>query len=799
MSSVNLKILSDYECKILIDSEYIATANVNSIYKIPLSSGEYWLQLICVSNPNYIIEQIVSLDNDKVLKVSFADLMANSPAMLRDEELMYCAEEKCYKHILTGQSVTPSIYDEGGEFVDGIAKVRKGSKWGYIDKENNEVVPCIYDVCEKFTDETAKVSKDNKWGYIDKRGRIVIPCVYDKIESFVNGKAKVRKGFRWGYVDQIGKEVISCVYSDIGPFINNRAKVKRDGKYGYINDNGFEVIRCKYEILDDNIDGTATVRQNKKWGKIDLTNGSFILPCICLDREMTIKEIVIEGFDCYGRGFCDGLLRVKGDRGYGYINEQQQVVVECKYEEAEDFKNGIAAVKHNGKWGCINTEGSLIIPFLYDEVEDISEYIIILKKADGWYCFEKSSGRKINEVPYEEVDDGRNLHASRDQFIDDRIPVSRKGRWGYINKRGEEVIPCRFETMRRFSNGLCAVKMQGQYGCIDVHGTVVADFIYKSIDSFEEGVAWVENQQGLYGLINLKGEEITSCQYNCVGSFLHGMAVVSKKVMTHNYGLIRAKHSTNRFLPSTSTVLADGVIDNTGREIIPCSEIHKEIEILNSGLILVNIFRGIKEDTSYPYGNSQRYCEVRTSELQSKSGVPLLSSKREQRFEFISRYLYEGLIGFWNDKWGVIDSFGNQIIEYKYEDIGGFRNGLAPVKIRGKWGFIDTKGNIIIAPKYESVGYFYNGYAIVKREYKEKYGIIDSNGREIVVNKYDEIKDFRKGYAVVKNDDNYGLINTVGEELLPCEFEYLENSYSEKGLVYGRRRHSNAYVYTSIV
>ncbi|MDR2678148.1 MAG: WG repeat-containing protein [Zoogloeaceae bacterium] len=41
------------------------------------------------------------------------------------------------------------------------------------------------------------------------------------------------------------------------------------------------------------------------------------------------------------------------------------------------------------------------------------------------------------------------------------------GKWGYINARGEEVIPLRFVKAKDFSaNGLAAVRVRGKYGYI---------------------------------------------------------------------------------------------------------------------------------------------------------------------------------------------------------------------------------------------------------------------------------------------------------------------------------------------
>jgi hypothetical protein len=45
---------------------------------------------------------------------------------------------------------------------------------------------------------------------------------------------------------------------------------------------------------------------------------------------------------------------------YGYINEQGEEVIECKFDVIGAFKNGRAVVKLNGKLEVIDMEGNII-------------------------------------------------------------------------------------------------------------------------------------------------------------------------------------------------------------------------------------------------------------------------------------------------------------------------------------------------------------------------------------------------------------------------------------------------------
>lgn len=94
----------------------------------------------------------------------------------------------------------------------------------------------------------------------------------------------------------------------------------------------------------------------------------------------------------------DGLLSVKGDNGYGFIDLNGNEVIKCYYKRpiisCTDGLYGLCRAD-NGKWGFVNNKGVEIIPFIYEDALPFSCKLAAVKK---------------------------------------------NGRWGYINKKGETVI-----------------------------------------------------------------------------------------------------------------------------------------------------------------------------------------------------------------------------------------------------------------------------------------------------------------------------------------------------------------------
>jgi len=84
-----------------------------------------------------------------------------------------------------GDSITPYKYDRIGNFSEGLACVLLEGKVGYIDRYGNEVVALTYDgeleelVRFEFKDSKAIVRKGEKFGVIDKTGSQVRGFEFD--------------------------------------------------------------------------------------------------------------------------------------------------------------------------------------------------------------------------------------------------------------------------------------------------------------------------------------------------------------------------------------------------------------------------------------------------------------------------------------------------------------------------------------------------------------------------------------------------------------------------------------------
>lgn len=110
--------------------------------------------------------------------------------------------------------------------------------------------------------------------------------------------------------------------------------------------------------------------------------------------------------------------------------------------------------------------------------------------------------------------------------------------------------------------------------------------------------------------------------------------------------------------------------------------------------------------------------------------------------------------------WGFINKEGKLIAD-GYEDVYGFKEGLAAVKKNDKWGFIDKQGKIAIPLRFTKAKSFSDGLAAVA--FKIRYGYIDKHNKTIIPFKYIDAYDFHEGLAsVYTSNDGYGEISKDG-------------------------------------
>lgn len=284
--------------------------------------------------------------------------------------------------------------------------------------------------------------------------------------------------------------------------------------------------------------------------------------------------------------------------------------------------------------------------------------------------------------------------------------VVRNGKYGFIDIKGNEVIPCKYDCLQSFSEGLSAVFKDGLMGFMNANGDIVIPCIYEGLANtkFSEGLASVcVNEK--WGCINSKGEIVIPFEYENFLEFHDGLARIN------DYD----NNNESRF------------IDKEGKIVLRTRE---SIRDFHEGLAI------IERNGLYGYVNKKM-------EL-------VLPCQYEEATDFNEGLAAVRLSN--SNDWGYIDKEGNQVLPSIYGDCeedeygyaipsGMFSEGLAHVCIQRKWddyrknqGFIDRNGNTIIPMRFDAASDFSEGFARVMiegdgvEEIDWKWGFVDKYG-----------------------------------------------------------------------
>ncbi len=164
----------------------------------------------------------------------------------------------------------------GGEFSEGLASVKKGKKWGFINLMAQMEIEPQFDEVKEFHNGFAAVRIGKLWGIIGNDGREVIPAQYDYADGFYDGLALVKKNGKFGFINADNELVIGYNFPEASSFNYGLAAVKDEekGKFGYIDKNGNFKIAANYDDAKPFEEGIAQVKSQGRRFFID-TNGAY--------------------------------------------------------------------------------------------------------------------------------------------------------------------------------------------------------------------------------------------------------------------------------------------------------------------------------------------------------------------------------------------------------------------------------------------------------------------------------------------------------------------------------------------
>lgn len=346
---------------------------------------------------------------------------------------------------LKGKTIIEPKYTYASDFLNGKSNIIKDSVPGLLFKNGKEKLFPEYNATYWYKGDLGMAIKENKYGFINTSGKVIIDFRYDDAFPFYEGYASVKKDDKWNYVNEKGIQIFSdSLIFSYRPIIDNYAvfmvdSIKVEKKKKMITENG---SRTFVEFLN------KTGHIQLKEGLID-TNGNVILNPI---------------YDEISGYYHNGYMRVRNKGKTGIINKDGEVIIALEYDNISDENNGLFLAKKSKKYGMINTNGQIIIPFDYSSLRFFKEGLAL------------SYNDKMSQ---------------------------------FINKKNEIVIKPKseFNFKGSFSNNLAIITKNKKFGYMNIKGEIIIPIIYDKALPFEKNRAIVK-KDGILLIINDKGEEI---------------------------------------------------------------------------------------------------------------------------------------------------------------------------------------------------------------------------------------------------------------------------------------------------
>jgi hypothetical protein len=120
-----------------------------------------------------------------------------------------------------------NLYQSYGNFTEGLARVMRNGKWGFINREGEEVIPPRFHFADEFAEGRSIVRNEHDLhGAIDTQGNLVIDYQFPALTGFVKGYAKFGDLKTWGLIDTAGNIVVPQIYVSIGQVYRNKVTVQ---------------------------------------------------------------------------------------------------------------------------------------------------------------------------------------------------------------------------------------------------------------------------------------------------------------------------------------------------------------------------------------------------------------------------------------------------------------------------------------------------------------------------------------------------------------------------------------------
>lgn len=310
-----------------------------------------------------------------------------------------------FLHKTGGQNI-PLTYNELGDcFLNGLAKVRKGDQWMYINAEGKEIcsISAKSNAKMTYTSGIIVLKEGKNFSLVSPTGARIPLAGYDDVDDEAScGFLRVKKGGKWGAIDYTGREAVAAVYDEMTKYCNGYSTVKKGGKFGLLYKSSV-VLEPTYDKLVDgghffdiNCNNYLEAKESNVY-YIQAFSGADNDKFILFDGKVLIKTKDEVRFDKPANKYTIVKLAEMGiysNTKVGLIDPKGKILVQPSYRNIALMPGGdkyyIYTSLTSNKQGVLDEKGVEVTPAIADKILSYDGVLLYLKNDGDITCYSKN-------------------------------------------------------------------------------------------------------------------------------------------------------------------------------------------------------------------------------------------------------------------------------------------------------------------------------------------------------------------------------------------------------------------------
>ncbi|MDW7690735.1 WG repeat-containing protein [Flammeovirgaceae bacterium SG7u.111] len=406
---------------------------------------------------------------------------------------------------MNDQLVLPMEYS----FIDtdreaGVISLSNGGKSAYVNEEillsakgdASHLIQLEYDDFEVSHEYFLNLSKGGKQSIKNYAYEDVVP-ENDEIRDTPGGwLAEKSTGFN--FYNMQGQKISPVDYEEV--IVGKKSyAVRVGGKWGVINFEGELFIQNVYDTIHFVEDKGILLEQGKKklgyFYKDDLTDFTKYRSLNIQSAKLPVDSVSYE--------YMPFIITEDARRKKGLLSGDGYEILGNKYQKITLLDEEMVMIENYGKRGLANLRGKTVLKPSYEVITHYKDAYFSLFKTKKFGLF----NAKTSEVIAPEYDATLKLYGQSDSIF-----IAKKGQFGFVDKHNEVVADFQFDDVRYWNDTVSLVRHEAKWKLYNFSGNY---FLPETFDTFEylyntpENVVIVTYRSSGYGLLsNHKGRLI---------------------------------------------------------------------------------------------------------------------------------------------------------------------------------------------------------------------------------------------------------------------------------------------------